>query len=162
MPFTPFHFGPGAAIALPLYRRLDLPVFLLVNVFVDLEPLAVMLLGLPFPLHGTTHTLLGAAVIGAAWALVAWKIRRPLAWSMHLVGLPYDPGLGRMIVSSVLGAWLHVFLDAPLYGDIRPFFPSEANPLLGAVPASAEYAVCAALFVPALIIYVVVVSGRRR
>jgi hypothetical protein len=39
MPFTPCHFGPSACIALPLNRWIDLPVFLLANVAIDIEPL---------------------------------------------------------------------------------------------------------------------------
>ena len=42
MPFTPYHFGPHGCVGLVLKRYLDLPVFMLANVAVDLEPLAVM------------------------------------------------------------------------------------------------------------------------
>ncbi len=39
MPFTPFHFGPSAVIALPLNRYIDIPTFLLANIAVDIEPI---------------------------------------------------------------------------------------------------------------------------
>lgn len=52
MPFTPLHFGPHACVALPLRRRVDLPVFLLTNVVVDVEPLLVLTFNLNYPLHG--------------------------------------------------------------------------------------------------------------
>ena len=34
-----------------------------------------------------------------------------------------DRGLKSFVVAGVLGTMLHVLLDAPLYGDIRPLYP---------------------------------------
>ena len=57
MPFTPYHFGPHATVALPLHRYLDVFVFVGANVVVDLEPLLVLTFHLNYPLHGYCHTL---------------------------------------------------------------------------------------------------------
>jgi len=63
---------PSACIALPLNRWIDLPVFLLANVAIDIEPLLVMTLNLSYPLHGYAHTLLGATLIGLGWGGIAY------------------------------------------------------------------------------------------
>ena len=71
MPFTPYHFGPSGFVGLALRRWLDVPVFVLANVVVDLEPLVVVLFGLDYPLHGYVHTFLGGTVVALLWALLA-------------------------------------------------------------------------------------------
>ena len=166
MPFTPFHFGPSACVALPLNRYIDLPVFLLANVAVDIEPLLVMMFNLSYPLHGYAHTLVGAALVGLAWGGIAYGLRGLLTVLMTKgLHLAYSPSRSRMLMSGVLGAWFHVALDAPLYTDIRPFWPLSGNPLLGMIESDAMYAICAYSFIPAVLFYLVIVyvrNGRRR
>ncbi len=41
MPFTPYHFGPSGFVGLVFGKWIDLPVFVLANVIVDVEVLAV-------------------------------------------------------------------------------------------------------------------------
>lgn len=154
MPFTPYHFGPHACVSLPLHRYLDVPVFVGANIVVDVEPLLVMALNLSYPLHGYVHTLLIGGLVGFAWATVAYPLRHPIGKLMCLLRLPYAPTYVKMVVSGVLGAWLHVLFDAPLYRDIRPFYPAEANPLFQCLSPRVVYGICAACFVPALAMYV--------
>ena len=118
---------------MPVRRFIDVPVFVLANVVVDLEPLAVRTFGFDYPYHGYCHTFLIGTLVGVVWGLVAYRGRGVLAWLMCRLHLPYQTRLPKMLISGVLGVWLHVLLDAPLYRDIRPFFPIEANPLLGLV-----------------------------
>ncbi len=165
MPFTPFHFGPSACLALPLQRRLDLPTFLLVNVAVDLEPLLVMSFDLPLRLHGPAHTLLGATLIGMVSGAVLFRCRRPLQQMMTgLLPLPYAPTLRGMVLTGILGACFHILLDAPLYVDITPFAPfSDANPLLGVIDGGIMYTLTALSYIPALLLYLWVrLSAARR
>lgn len=162
MPFTPFHFGPHACVSLPLYRRLDIPIFLGANVAIDIEPLLVMTLNLDYPLHGYCHTLLIGGLVGLLFAMAAYPLRRAIGRVMNRLRLPYEPTFGKMAVSGVLGAWLHVLFDAPIYTDIMPFYPSQANPLYGLLSIDAVYGICAACFVPALGIYIFVAFVRKR
>jgi len=161
MPFTPYHFGPHGCVGLILKRHLDLPVFVLANVAVDLEPLAVMVLGLSYPLHGYCHTFLFGTFVGIIWALIAYPLRDVIKVIMNAFRLRYSTTLLKMIVSGILGVWLHVLFDAPLYRDIRPFFPWEANPLYGIVSISAVYWFCATCFIPAMVLYVMVAVNYR-
>lgn len=161
MPFTPYHFGPHGCVGLVCKRYLDLPVFVLANVAVDLEPLAVMVFGLSYPHHGYCHTFLIGAVVGIVWALIAYPFRDVIKVIMNAFRLTYSTTLIKMIVSGVLGVWLHVLFDAPLYPDIRPFFPWETNPLYGIVSRSVVYRFCAICFVPAIVLYVLAARNYR-
>lgn len=153
MPFTPFHFGPAACVALPLRKRMDFLAFLLVNVAIDLEPLAVIHLNLNYPLHGYAHTFIGAVVIGmlSGWALYASRLHSMKV--MRFLRLDYTPSLPIALFSGVLGGWFHILMDSTLYPDIRPFYPLAENPLLNMISFGQMYWGCAMLFLPALIIY---------
>ena len=163
MPFTPFHFGPSALIALPLNRNIDLPAFILANVFVDLEPLVVMLNDLSYPLHGYAHTFLGATLAGVVCGIILNIFKKPLT-SIMTKGfrLNYEGTLTKFIVAGILGAWFHVLLDAPLYSDIKPFYPILTNPLYGIIPRGIMYKYCLISFLPALLLYTFIVFRRMQ
>lgn len=154
MPFTPFHFGVHACVAFPLNKKLDIPVFILANVAIDIEPLLVITLNLFYPLHGYAHTFIGAILLGTLWGLIAFKCKYSLRRLMKFLKLPYETTLKKCIISGVLGALLHVLFDAPLYAEIKPFYPLSINPFYGLISNSSMYKLCTLLFVPALIFYV--------
>ena len=164
MPLTPFHFGPSACIALPLKRYIDVPVFILANVAIDIEPLIVMNFHLSYPLHGMAHTFAGAAVIGICLGLIAnWNKTHIQRLMEKMLRLQYAASLKKYILSGILGCWLHVLLDSPLYTDIKPFSPfSDLNPLFGAVQGSMVYKVCAYAFIPAIFFYILFVIWESK
>jgi membrane-bound metal-dependent hydrolase YbcI (DUF457 family) len=153
MPFTPFHFGPSALIGLPLKRWIDIPVFVLANVVIDFEPLAVMVFQLNYPLHGYFHTLLIGGVLGLLWGLAAYPLKQIWQFLMGLVGLSYQPTLPKMMISGMLGVWLHVFIDCFLYQEMNPFFPIKGNPLYFAVRYLRVFSVCEVSLIVAVVIY---------
>jgi membrane-bound metal-dependent hydrolase YbcI (DUF457 family) len=154
MPFTPYHFGPHALIALPLRKYIDFPIFMLTNIAIDLEPLAVILFSLNYPVHGYFHTFLIGGMVGVVWAIVAYPFRNFLKEIMNALRLSYDTTLLKMMISGILGAWLHVLFDAPIYADIRPFYPIQSNPLFGILSSQTVYTICSICFIPALLLYV--------
>ncbi len=131
MPFTPFHLGPAVLMGFILLRYLDLPTLIVASVLVDLEPLTVLVFGLPGPLHGFFHSFLGASVAAALLAWVMLRVRGFLTPVYAYLRLEGDRRPRRFLVAARLGTWTHVLLDAPLYGDLRPFYPLGGNPLLG-------------------------------
>lgn len=153
MPFTPYHFGPCACIALPLNKHIDIPVFILANVIVDLEPLAVILLGLNYPLHGFCHTFLVGTALGLGWGLLAYAARGFFKWLMQLFRLPYQTNIGKMALSGILGIWLHILLDANLYNEMRPFWPIAGNHLYKMISYSVLYSICEISCIAAVVIY---------
>ena len=153
MPFTPYHFGPSACVALPLNKYIDIPVFVLANVVVDLEPLAVILFGLNYPLHGFCHTFLIGAAVGLGWGLLAYFARSFSKWWMELFGLPYQTGMSKTVLSGIIGIWMHVLFDGVLYPEMQPFWPIAGNPLYRLISYSALYSICEISCIAAVVIY---------
>lgn len=162
MPFTPFHVGPHATVALLLRKHLDIPAFVLANIAIDLEPLAVMVFKLEYPLHGYCHTFLIGGLVGLLWGCVAVKSSNLLTRLMNFFRLPYFPVAAKTMISAILGVWFHILFDAPIYHDIRPFFPSDSNPLLGLVTLPNMYGFCSVLFVPALVLFIFSIFKSKR
>lgn len=144
MPFTPFHLGPALCLGIPLRRFIHAPTFILANVALDVEPLLVMVLGLNYPLHGYFHTFLAAIGIGAILGLTMLFLERPLQpfYRTLLLETETPPKRLQFAAGGILGTVLHVMFDAPLYADIRPFYPLTANPLFGAVSSLEVYLLC--------------------
>ncbi|MBI4680998.1 MAG: hypothetical protein HY753_07295 [Nitrospirae bacterium] len=155
MPFTPFHFGPSATIAIPLYTKIDVFVFLLANVVIDLESLLVMTNKLHYPLHGYAHTFIGAIVLVSVWGIMAWVFRYKIKMIVQDVfRFPFEPSRGKMVLSGILGACFHVVLDSPLYSDIKPFYPLTTDPIFGIIDNKSMYNLCTIFIVPAIGLYV--------
>ena len=153
MPFTPYHFGPAGLIGLPLKRWIDIPVFVLANVVVDFEPLAVMVFQPDYPLHGYLHTYLFGGLIGLVWGLAAYPLRPVFVFLMRIFGLSYQPTIFRMMLSGLLGIWLHVFIDSFLYPEMNPFWPMIGNPFFATIRFSRIFWLCEASLIAAVIIY---------
>jgi len=134
MPFTPFHFGPGLLIKAVIPIHFSFSVFALANAAMDVEPFYRMLRD-DTQLHGASHTLLGAGIIGvgtALWGRIA--IRR--AWRLYErwnanAGRPFHITSRQAWLGAMLGTFSHVLLDAVMHADTHPFLPlTDANPWL--------------------------------
>jgi len=148
-------------VALPLQRYIDVPVFIAANIVVDIEPLLVMIYGFDYPLHGYVHTFIFGGLAGVLFGCAMFPFRKIIGRAMTLAGLPYSTSLVKLAVSGMLGAWIHILFDAPLYSDIRPFYPVPANPFYGIVPAAAVYGICALLLLISLFIYLMMLYLRK-
>ena len=80
MPFTPLHFGPGAAIKAAIPTHFSFTVFCYAQVVTDLEPGYFLLRG-EYAVHRFFHTYLGATLVGAFCTLTG----RPLCeWFLRV------------------------------------------------------------------------------
>lgn len=146
MPFTPFHFGPGMLIKGLMPGQFSLATFALANVAMDVEPL-VQLLRDHAQLHGASHTLIGAAVIGVATALAAPRLitganRLYRKWQTH-TGIPMRITQQQAWLSALLGSGSHLLLDATMHHDMHMFLPfSDATPLLQPAWTQNVYLAC--------------------
>lgn len=135
MPFTPFHLGAGAALKAVAGDRFSFMVFGGTQVLMDLEPGFMMLTG-SAPLHGPTHTLGGAMVIGVTAALIG----RPISeLAFRIVGRK-DVRISWAAAwsAAILGSFTHIGLDAIMHADMSPWLPfAEGNSLLGLISMSA-------------------------
>ena len=145
MPFTPFHFGPGAALHAAAPKHVSFLAFCAANVIIDIEPLYFMAIQ-QFPLHRFFHTYVGASII----LLLTVALFMGTLRLASVVPLPNMFGwkqltIRQVVVGAALGSYSHIVLDSIMHSDIRPFAPlSDGNPLLGAVSLSTLHWSCLA------------------
>lgn len=155
MPYTPYHFGPSGFIGLVFRKWIDVPVFVLANVIVDIE----VLLWDKFPMHRYVHTLLFGAAAGAVWGIAAYLLRNYFERAMRLIHIPYKPTFWKMLISGVLGIWLHIAIDAVYHVDVRLFWPTWARPLWRLLSHGQVKAVCLAFWLLAVVIYIIIAAS---
>jgi len=157
MPYTPYHFGPSVFLGLVFRKCIDLPVFLLANIVVDIE----VLYWQQWPQHRYVHTLLWGAAAGIILGLLAYLLRNIFGKSMQKVYLPYKTSLPKMIVSGILGIWLHIIIDAPYNWDINLFWPSRIQPLQGLITKHQMQIVCLVFWALAIVAYIIMTRKYR-
>lgn len=143
MPFTPFHFGPGALLHALAPRQISFLAFAAANVVIDVEPLYFMLTH-QHRLHRFFHTYIGAALIVAAtialFVTARWFAKR--FWLPNLFKWR-ELELRPVVLGAIAGSYTHILLDSVMHADITPFAPfSDANPLLMAVSLNALHLSC--------------------
>jgi hypothetical protein len=156
MPITPFHFGPGALVAIAAPRRVSFLAFCAANVLIDCESLYNMTTGQP-RIHTFLHTYVGASLAAGATVLL-FLLARGL-----LRNLPDYPifawrklAVAAVALGAVLGAWSHVVLDSIMHADITPLAPfSTRNVLYQLVSLQALHLACMAAAVLALVWWLV-------
>jgi hypothetical protein len=163
MPFTPYHFGPAGFIGLVFRKWIDVPVFVLANVIVDIEVLVVIGFDLGWPIHRYSHTLLVGAAVGTLWGVAAYPLRPLFKKIMRILYIPYKPGFWKMVISGILGVWLHVLIDGAYHFDVKMFWPNKTISLWRMIyrhiGKEQIEAVCVAFFVAAIIPYTIAVMS---
>jgi len=162
MPFTPYHVGPGVPIKAILQDRFSLIIFSGAQVVIDLQPLVVLLTGRG-EIHGSTHTLLGATVLGIGTALV---MRYPTQWLLNLFRPRSMPRVEikwkTAYLSALLGTISHAVIDALIYPDVEPFWPfSAANPLRSGITTPQMITFCWLSGVVGLVLYIIARSIKK-
>lgn len=140
MPFTPLHLGPGLAFKAIGGRHFSFMVFGESQVLMDIEPLIGILQHKPI-LHGPTHTVLGALVIGG----IAAAIGKPISsCALNFLKIPHSPFTWRAtLFGAYLGTFSHVFLDGIMHSDMSPLWPFvPGNPLLGVISIDRLHTAC--------------------
>ena len=143
MPFTPIHLGPGALFKAIGGRHFSFMVFGGSQVMMDIEPLVGIIQGKAI-LHGYTHTLAGALLIGVAAGLIG----RPIsAWVLRGLRIPHFPlTWTASFAGALVGTFSHVLLDAVMHSDMNPWRPiAEGNGLLAVLPVGILHMLCLGL-----------------
>lgn len=156
MPFTPFHMAAGVLLKPLLDRHLCLTAFGLAQVLMDVEPLVRLFRG-DSVLHGPSHTLPGAVLVGglAIWWTPPLYRRLIPRWNRELrrhqldrLVEPAAPSRGSIWIGASWGAGSHLGLDALMHADMRPWTPfTDLNPLLGVVPLIAIQPACTVVMI---------------
>ncbi len=143
MPFTPFHFGPGAAIKAVLPAHFSFAVFCYSQVVTDLEPAYFMLRG-EYPIHRFLHTYPGAALVGVFCAITGRPICLYFMNAVH--SNRARPPWHAVFAGALLGTLTHVLLDSIMHPDVAPLAPwTSANPMLNLIPLPVLYITCLVL-----------------
>jgi len=151
MPFTPFHMGPALVFKAGAPRAFSLVVFGGSQVLIDLEPLIRLLRG-DGVLHGFSHTIGGATLVGVGAAVLMRPVvnrvfpefladPQPafITWIRGPGTISWAAALG----SALIGTYSHLVFDGLMHADMHPFSPfSDANPLLGLVSVGDVYLGC--------------------
>jgi membrane-bound metal-dependent hydrolase YbcI (DUF457 family) len=149
MPFTPLHFGPGFLIKSIVRRHFSFLVFMLSQIIIDLETLWNMMRDEP-RLHYIFHSFMGSLIP----AMITILLARPLFWVVKFFTGPPRyigqeassvnyPDFPVILISTLVGVWSHVFLDAIMHWDVTPFIPwSQINPFRPLVSVDALHLGC--------------------
>jgi len=160
MPLTPFHLGPALALALVLIWFVDLPALLLGSVAPDIEAAAAMMWfrDWPFPIHGFLHSFVGGTLLSLVLSAAIFPIRKHLETPLRFLKLDQKRSFPRIFAGALIGVYSHILLDAPLYTDIKPFWPLDLNPFLseGMSRGFEIYGFCVTSLIVAFAIYLVI------
>ena len=143
MPFTPFHLGVGAICKAGLGDRFSFMVFGGAQVLMDIEPGVKLLTG-SVPLHGPTHTAIGAFGI----AVLATVTGKPLSeFTLRLCRVAdYPISWSASAIAAFLGTFSHIVLDAVMHADMVPWYPFwERNNLLDLMGMESLHLLCLGL-----------------
>lgn len=135
--------GPGLLIKSILRGSFSLMIFGWSQILIDLQPLVAIVTG-SGPVHGFSHTYLGATLIGILAAttgkyLADTALRLVDGWVSKIFAMP----LWVAVASGLIGTFSHVALDSMMHLDMSPLAPfAESNNLLGIVSVSALHRFC--------------------
>ncbi len=162
MPFTPYHWGPSSWIGLFLFRIFDFPTLLIASVIIDIEPFCVIVFNASWPLHGFFHSFLGGSILAVFTAVVMYLLRNQLKKITAVFKLAQNSSFKKILWTSFFGVYFHIILDAPLYTDIKPFYPLQTNPLYGIFSSQHIYLFCSLSFIIGILIYLIRLSIVKR
>ncbi|MEM0217711.1 MAG: hypothetical protein QXM73_03040 [Candidatus Nezhaarchaeales archaeon] len=135
MPFTTYHFGPALLIGVFLWSCLHWPTLITASLIVDVEPLLAFTVLVSYPIHGSLHTFLASLIGGSLVGLFMYFIDRSFKRIYRGLALVKgDLGLKGYLVAGVIGWFIHVLYDTPLYYEMMPFYPLEGNPFYNSLP----------------------------
>jgi len=130
------------------------------QVLMDIEPL-IGILQENAILHGDTHTLAGAAVIGLAAALTG----RPIsALVLRLLTIPHYPFTWLVcFTGAFMGTFSHIGFDAVMHSDMNPWWPlAQGNGLLAIIPVGLLHMLCFGLGIVGSVIIAIRASRNGR
>ena len=141
MPFTPFHFGPGALLKALAPRYVSWTAFALSQVVIDVESGYHLLRG-DWPVHRLMLTVLVATAIGLATGTAVWIAGRRVP-PLRSAALQAEVRPLAVCVGGLLGGASHCMLDAIMHADFHPFWPfAPSNPLLGTLDIAQLHLSC--------------------
>ena len=112
-------------------------------------------------MHGPTHTLLGALVIGTLAGIIGKPISAAI---LRWLAIPHYPFTwSASFIGAYVGTFSHILLDGIMHADMSPWLPiSSENTLLGLISIDHLHLACmlAAVLGAAIVAYRFKAQGR--
>lgn len=157
VPFTPFHLGPALLFGLAFSSTFDLLTLLIASVIPDVEPFCILLFDLSWPSHGFFHSYVGSSILAVLVAVVVYLFRGILTNVMLKFQVSQKSFFKKILFTSFVGVYSHVFLDSLLYRQMNPLYPLQGNAFIGIMPTyityMAVYGFCSISFILGIILY---------
>ncbi|MDC7126306.1 MAG: metal-dependent hydrolase [Spirochaetales bacterium] len=115
MPLTPLHFGLNTSVGIIFKKYINIPMCVLSNVIIDIQPFLVVFFDCKFELHGFSHTLIGGSAIMLPVSVIFGLIRKKIT-KQKISIVSY-------ILGGEVGVLLHLFLDSLMHSDMVVFLP---------------------------------------
>jgi uncharacterized protein DUF4184 len=122
---------PGILVKAILQGFFSLIIFTWAQLLMDIQPILAILTN-KGPLHGFSHTYIGATLIAIFSALTGKWIYQTIMkfiqkdftdYQNLLFDVPQKLTLSVCVVSAFIGTYSHVLLDSIMHADIEPFYP---------------------------------------
>lgn len=129
------------------------------QILMDIEPLIGILQNKAI-LHGYTHTLLGALVIGT----IAGIVGKPISsYVLRLLAITHPPFMwAASFAGAYIGTFSHVLLDAIMHFDMSPWWPiAPGNQLLTFISIDQLHITCLIAGIVGGIVLAVQLRTRR-
>jgi membrane-bound metal-dependent hydrolase YbcI (DUF457 family) len=94
-----------------------------------------------YPLHGFFHSYLGSSILALALVLIIYPFRGLLDRIIAAFRVPQKSSFKKILFTSFLGVYFHVFLDSFLYEEMAPFYPLQGNPFFNSLSAFGSYSI---------------------
>ena len=156
MPFTAFHLGPALLFGLAFSSTFDLLILLISSVIPDVEPFCILLFDLSEPSHGFFHSYVGSSILAVLVAIVVYLLRDKLTSTMLKFQVSQKSSFKKILFTSFVGAYSHVFLDSFVNRRMNPLYPLQGNSFVGIMPNyvayMAVYGFCSISFILGIIL----------
>ncbi len=161
MPYTPFHYGPGAVLGLLCSRHLNLAAVLIAGVIIDIEPIYIYKQQLNYAHHAFFHTLWGATIAAVILSGILYYFRLAIHKILNIILLPQPMTYRSILLGALAGFFLHIFFDSFVHADIKPFFPFSYNPFYQAATYAQVIFVCQLAFALAGLLYLLKLNKKE-
>ncbi len=157
MPVTPFHWSV-LILGMIFFDIFYIPALFLGSTLMDIEPIYYHFIGGVHDgyTHKFFHTYIGTTIVGAfvAAVLLIYRDKIDKKLSEYRIGQGHLSN-EKIILSSLIGAWSHAFLDNITNFGMKPFWPlSDNNPWYGMVSLNLVIFITGILLFLILLIYI--------
>ena len=164
MPFTPFHLGPVLLFGLAFFSIFDLLTLLTASVIPDIEPFCILLFHISRYPHGFFHSYLGSSILAILVAVIIYLFRDMLTKVMLKFQVSQKASVTKILFTSFIGIYSHVFLDSFLYNKMNPLYPLQGNPFVDIIPTyiadGVIYGFCGISFIFGVTLYLYKIRKR--